>query len=132
MKRVIEFLRKTGVYFLATMDDDQPRVRPFGTANLYDGKLYIQTGRNKPAGKQIKNNPKVELCAFIDGVTLRITGELAEDNSREAMENMVMEYPSLSRLYGGNMDEIMLLYFTKGTVRFSYFDRKKKEEVFEI
>lgn len=84
MKRVFEFLKSAGTYYLATVEGDQPRVRPFGTALIFEGKLYIQTGKVKPVAKQIEANPKVEICAFKDGVWLRVSGELVEDDRVEA------------------------------------------------
>ena len=79
MEKICKFLKEAGVYYLATVEGDQPRVRPFGTALLYEGKLYIQTGKVKPVSKQLAANPKAEICAFKDGVWLRIAGELVND-----------------------------------------------------
>ena len=76
MKEVQEFLKECGIYYLATVEEDQPRVRPFGTAEIFEDKLYIQTGKKKEVSKQIEKNPKVELCAFKDGKWLRVTIEL--------------------------------------------------------
>ena len=84
MKKVFDFLKEVGTYFLATDDDGQPRVRPFGSVNIYDGKLYIQTGKKKDVSKQIHKNPKAEICAFKDGKWLRLTCELIEDERVEA------------------------------------------------
>ena len=67
MERVCKFLKEAGVYYLATVEGNQPRVRPFGTAHIFEGNLYIQTGKVKPVSKQIAKNPKAELCAFKDG-----------------------------------------------------------------
>ena len=80
--KVCEFLDKTQTYYLATVEGDQPRVRPFGTALVYDGKLYIQTGKVKPVSKQLAINPKAEICAFdgSTGVWLRVAGELINGN----------------------------------------------------
>ena len=84
MKRVCEFLKNAGVYYLATVEGDQPRVRPFGTAHIFEDKLYIQTGKVKPTSKQLLANPKAEICAFKDGVWLRVAGELVEYDRLEA------------------------------------------------
>ncbi len=67
MKEVQEFLKECGVYFLATSEDNIPHVRPFGTAEIFENKLYIQTGKKKDVSKQIAKNPNVELCAYKDG-----------------------------------------------------------------
>ena len=89
MERICNFLKEAGVYYLATMDGDQPRVRPFGTAIIFEGKLYIQTGKVKPVSKQLAANPKAEICAFKDGVWLRVAGELVEDDRVEAKKAML-------------------------------------------
>jgi len=80
MERAVRFLKEAGVYYLATAEGNQPRVRPFGTANVFEGKLYIQTGKVKDVSKQLHANPKAEICAFKDGKWLRIAGELVEDD----------------------------------------------------
>ena len=82
VERVARFLQEAGTYYLATTEGDQPRVRPFGTAHLFEGKLYIQTGKVKPVSHQILANPKVEICAFMNGEWIRVAGELAEDDRR--------------------------------------------------
>ena len=82
MERVYNFLKDAGTYFLATVDKDQPRVRPFGTVNIFEGKLYIQTGKVKDVSKQIHKNPKVEVSAFLNGQWIRLSGELVEDDRR--------------------------------------------------
>ena len=91
MERVCEFLKSAGVYYLATVEGDQPRVRPFGTAHIFEGKLYIQTGKAKPVSKQLLANPKAELCAFKDGAWIRITGEFVEDERVEMQIEEIME-----------------------------------------
>ena len=80
MERVCKFLKDAGVYYLATVEGDQPRVRPFGTAHIFEGRLYIQTGKGKPCSKQIRENPKVEICAFHNGTWIRVAGELMYKN----------------------------------------------------
>ena len=92
MERVCNFLKEAGVYYLATVEGDQPRVRPFGTVNIFDGKLYIQTGKVKPVSKQLAANPKAEICAFKDGVWLRVAGELVNDDRIEAKKSMLDAY----------------------------------------
>ena len=102
MKRVADFLKEAGTYYLATIEGDQPRVRPFGTANVFEGKLYIQTGKVKEVSKQIHANPKVELCAFLNGEWLRLSGELVEDDRIEAKKAMLDAYPELRGMYSEN------------------------------
>ena len=93
MEKICQFLKDAGTYYLATAEGDQPRVRPFGTAHIFENKLYIQTGKVKPVAKQILANPKVELCAFKDGVWLRVAGELALDDRVEAKKSMLEKSP---------------------------------------
>ena len=121
MQEVYEFLKNAETYFLATMDGDQPRVRPFGSVDVFDGKLYIQTGKVKAVAKQIAANPKVELCAFKDGRWLRITGELVEDDRREAKKHMLDSYPVLRRMYSEDDGNTLVLYFKNATAVFSSF-----------
>ncbi|MCR4689867.1 MAG: pyridoxamine 5'-phosphate oxidase family protein [Lachnospiraceae bacterium] len=121
MESVVKFLKEAEVYYLATTDGDQPRVRPFGTAHIFEGKLYIQTGKVKDVSRQIHANPKVEICAFKNGEWLRVAGELAEDNRREAKQSMLDAYPSLQNMYSADDDNTEVLYFTKATATFSSF-----------
>ena len=99
MERVCKFLKDAETYYLATVEGDQPRVRPFGTAHIFEGRLYIQTGKVKPVSHQIKANPKVELCAFKDGVWLRDAVELVEDDRFEAKKSMLDAYTELLSMY---------------------------------
>ncbi len=121
MQRVVDFLKSAGTYYLATAEGDQPRVRPFGTAHLFEGKLYIQTGKAKPVSKQIAANPKVEVCAFKDGKWLRICGELVEDDRVEARKSMLDAYPELRSMYDENDGNTQVLYFKNATATFSSF-----------
>ena len=121
LERICQFLKDAGVYYLATAEGDQPRVRPFGTAHIFEGRLYIQTGRRKPVSHQLAANPKAELCAFKDGVWLRLAGELAEDERYEARKSMLDAYPDLRSMYDENDGNTQVLYFTSGTATFSSF-----------
>ena len=121
MQEVYEFLKKCGTYYLATVENDQPRVRPFGTIEIFEGKLYIQTGKVKPVSKQLAANPKAELCAFKDGVWLRLAGELVEDDRVEAKKSMLDAYPSLRSMYNENDGNTQVLYFRNATATFSSF-----------
>ena len=111
MERVCRFLKDAGVYYLATVEGDQPRVRPFGTAHIFEGKLYIQTGKVKPTSRQIMANPKVEICAFHQGTWIRIAGELIEDDRVEAKKSMLDAYPNLRGMYNENDGNTQVLYF---------------------
>ena len=121
MKRVYDYLRAADTYYLATVEGDQPRVRPFGTINIFEEKLYIQTGKIKPVSKQIATNPKVEICACKDGTWLRVTGELVEDDRVEARKAMLDAYPNLRGMYDENDGNTQVLYFKGATATFSSF-----------
>ena len=130
MKRVCEFLKNAGVYYLATVEGDQPRVRPFGMAHIFEDKLYIQTGKVKPTSKQLLANPKAEICAFKDGAWLRVAGELVEDDRVEARKSMLDSYPSLRNMYDENDGNTQVFYFKNATATFSAFG--KEPEVVEF
>lgn len=121
MERVYEFLKNCGTYYLATVEGNQPRVRPFGTVDIFEGKLYIQTGKVKDVSKQIKANPKVEICAFADGKWLRVSGKLVNDDRVEVKEHMLNEYPELKAIYSPEDDNTEVLYFEDATATFSSF-----------
>jgi len=130
MERICSFLKEAGVYYLATVEGDQPRVRPFGTAHIFEGKLYIQTGKVKPVSKQLAVNPKAEICAFKNGEWLRIAGELVEDDRVEAKKSMLDVYENLRSMYDENDDNTQVLYFKSGVATFSAFG--KADEVVEF
>jgi len=121
MNEVYEFLKKCGTYYLATVEGDQPRVRPFGTVDLFEGKLYIQTGKSKATSKQLQINPKVEICAFIDGTWLRLAGTLVRDDRIEAKKHMLDQYPSLRSMYSEEDDNTEVLYFRDAVATFDSF-----------
>lgn len=121
MERVCEFLKTAGVYYLATVEGDQPRVRPFGTAHIFEGKLYIQTGKVKPTSRQLLANPKAEICAFHNGVWVRIAGELVEDDRVEAKKSMLDAYPNLRGMYDENDGNTQVFYFRNATATFASF-----------
>ena len=121
MKRVHDFLKKAEVYYLATVEGDQPRVRPFGTVNMFEGKLYIQTGKIKPTSRQLAANPKAELCAFCDGAWIRIACELVEDDRVEARKSMLDAYPNLRRMYDENDGNTQVLYMKNAVATISSF-----------
>lgn len=111
MKEVYEFLKKCGTYYIATVEGDQPRVRPFGTVDIFEGKLYIQTGKVKEVSKQLQANPKAEICAFTDGRWLRVAGKLIRDDRIEAKKHMLDNYPGLQTRYSAEDDNTEVLYF---------------------
>ena len=121
IEKVYQYLKDTNTYFLATLDGDQPRVRPFGTALLYDGRLYIQTGKIKPVSHQIALQPKVEICACKGASWLRIAGELVNDDRREVKEAMLEKMPSLKAMYSADDGNMQMLYLKNATATFSSF-----------
>ena len=121
MERVYRFLKDADTYYLATAEGDQPRVRPFGTVLLFEGRLYIQTGRVKAVSRQLKANPKAELCAFRDGKWLRVSAELVEDDRVEPRRAMLDAYSSLRALYDENDGNTQVFYLRGATAVFSSF-----------
>ncbi len=99
MEEIYDFLKACGDYFLATCDDGQPRVRPFGTVNIFNGRLYIQTGKSKSVSRQLHKNPKLEICAMKDGKWLRVEATAVEDDDRAARVSMLDAYPALQAMY---------------------------------
>lgn len=126
MQEVYEFLKNCGTYYLATVEGDQPRVRPFGTVDLFEGKLYIQTGKSKPVSRQLQANPKAELCAFTGGKWLRVAGTLVRDDRVAAKAHMLDAYPSLKGMYSAEDDNTEVLYFKDATATFSSFTEAPK------
>lgn len=127
MEEVFEFLKKCGTYYLATVEGDQPRVRPFGTVNMFDGKLYIQTGKVKPTSHQLHTNPKAEICAFADGQWIRVACRLVADERREAKKSMLDAYPHLRGMYSEDDANTEVFYMTDATATFSSFGGATKE-----
>ena len=121
MQEVYEFLKKCGTYYLATVEGDQPHVRPFGTVNLFEGKLYIQTGKVKAVSKEMAANPKVELCAFDGETWLRVSATAVEDDRVEARQDMLDHYPELQSMYAAGDGNTQVLALTDATATFSAF-----------
>ena len=130
MERVVKFLKDAGTYYLATVDGDKARVRPFGTVNVFEGKLYIQTGKSKDVSKQIHANPNVEICAFMNGDWLRVSGQLIEDDNREARKSMLDAYPNLRGMYSEDDGNTEVFYLKDATVTFSSFTKAPETVTF--
>jgi len=126
MQEVYDFLKKCKTYYLATVEGDQPRVRPFGTVDIFEGKLYIQTGKVKNVSKQLQANPKAEICACADGKWLRVTGKLIRDDRVEAKKHMLDNYPHLKNRYSAEDDNTEVLYFKDATATFYSFTSEPK------
>lgn len=127
IERVCRFLDAAKTYYLATVEGDQPRVRPFGTALVYEDRLYIQTGKAKSVSRQIAANPKVELCAFQGGQWLRVAGELVNDDRREPKVAMLDKYPTLKAMYSPDDDNTQVLYFKDAVATFASFTSAPEE-----
>jgi uncharacterized pyridoxamine 5'-phosphate oxidase family protein len=126
MQEVYDFLKKCNIYYLATVEGDQPRVRPFGTVDLFDGKLYIQTGKSKDVSKQIAANPKIEICAFDGEKWIRIRADAADDDRREAKQHMLDAYPQLRDRYSADDGNTQVLYLKNAVATISSFTEEPK------
>ena len=121
IEKVHKFLKDAGTYYLATVDGDQPRVRPFGTAHIFENRLYIQSGKVKDVAKQLEKNGKVEICCFDGTRWLRLSGTLVADDRLEAKQSMLDAYPSLQKMYKADDGNTIVYYFTEATAVFSSF-----------
>ena len=126
MNEIFEFIKKCGVYYLATVENGQPRNRPLGTINIFEDKLYIQTGKSKAVSRQIAANPKVELCCLNGTEWLRLSGELVSDERREAKEALLSNYPELKQMYSPDDPDTEVLYFKNATATISSFSAPPK------
>ena len=127
MEEVHQFLKSCGYYFIATEDGNQPRVRPFGTAEIFEDHLYIQTGKGKDVFAQIQANPKVEICAFKEGQWLRLAGELVLDDRIEPKKDMLDKNPDLRHMYDENDDKTAVFYFKNAKATFNSFSGEPRE-----
>ena len=126
MQEVYEFLKDCGTYYLATVEGDQPRVRPFGTIDIFEDKLYIQTGKVKDVSKEMQANPKVEICAFDGQKWIRVAGEVVRDDRVEPKKHMLDSYPNLQALYRADDDNTEVLYLKNATATISSFTEEPK------
>lgn len=121
MQEVYEFLKTCKTYYLATCEGDQPRVRPFGTVDVFENRLYIQTGLSKAVAQQMLTNPKIEICGFQDGNWLRVSAEAVLDSRREAKVHMLDQYPHLKARYDPDDSNTAVFYLKNATATFSSF-----------
>ena len=124
MERICNFLKEAGTYYLATDDKGQPRVRPFGTIDIYNGKLYIQTGRKKDCYRQMKANPKIEICAFLNGDWIRVMAEAVESEDIEAEKHMLDAYPSIGNMYKAGDGNNVVFSLENGSAVISSFTKE--------
>ena len=127
MQEVVDFLKKAGTYYLATAEGNQPRVRPFGTAHVFEGKLYIQTGKSKPCAQQMIANPKIEICAMVEGSWIRIAATAVTDDRIEAKQSMLDAYPMLKDRYKAEDENTHVLYLKDATAKIESFGGEPKE-----
>jgi uncharacterized pyridoxamine 5'-phosphate oxidase family protein len=121
MQEVYEFLKKCGTYYLATVEGDQPRVRPFGTVHIFEDKLYIQTGKSKDVSKQIRKNNKIEICAMDGGEWIRVQALAVEDDRVKAKQSMLDAYPNLKSRYSATDDNTQVLYLKNAVATIASF-----------
>jgi uncharacterized pyridoxamine 5'-phosphate oxidase family protein len=126
MQEVYDFLKKCNTYYLATVEGDQARVRPFGTIDLFEGKLYIQTGKSKDVSKQIAANPKIEICAFDGEKWIRVQADAVNDDRREAKQHMLDAYPMLKDRYSADDDNTQVLYLKNAVATIASFAGEAK------
>lgn len=126
MKEVQEFLKKTGVYYFATIHGDQPEVRPFGVATLFEGRLYIETGRRKEVYQELKANPKAAICAFDGKTWLRVDATFVEDRRVEAEQAVLDDNPDLKSMYKAGDGNTAVFYLKDATATFSSFTSAPK------
>ena len=126
MEEVYEFLKKCGTFYLATEEGDKPRVRPFGVVNIFEGKLYIQTGKVKKVSKQMQINPNVEISGMADGKWIRLEGEVVRDDRYEAKFDMLENNPELKSMYSAEDDNTEVLYFKNAKATICSFTEEPK------
>lgn len=126
MEEVFEFLKKCGTFYLATEEGNQPRVRPFGVVNIFEGKLYIQTGKSKKVSKQMNINSNVEICGFSEGRWVRLAGKVVSDNRYEAKASMLDANPILKNMYSADDDNTEVLFFENAKATFYSFTEEPR------
>ena len=126
MEEVLEFLKKCGVFYLATVDGNKPRVRPFGAVNIFEGKLYIQTGKVKNVSKQMQENSNVEISGMAEGKWIRLEGNVVRDDRREAKVSMLDANPELKGMYSADDDNTEVLYFENAKATICSFTEAPK------
>lgn len=127
MQEIFEFLKKCGTFYIATEDGDKPRVRPFGALNIFEGKLYIQTGKSKNVSKQMQINSNIEICGFVDGKWIRVEGQVVRDDRREAKLSMLDANPMLKNMYSADDDNTEVLYIKNGKATIYSFTDEARE-----
>ena len=132
LETVKNYLQECKTFYVATVDGDQPRVRPFGVAEVYNGRLYIMTGKKKDVFKQMVANPKFEITAVKpSGVEwIRVSGRLVSDDDVKAKEFLLDKNPSLKGMYSATDDNMAILYIVDGEARLCSFMGVEKKVKF--
>ena len=126
MEEVYEFIKDCGYFFIATVDGDKPKVRPFGAINIFENKLYIQTGKRKKVSHQMQSNPNIEICALKDNKWIRLEGKVVRDDRIEAKQSLLDAYPELKGMYSADDDNTDVLYFENAKATFYSFTDKPR------
>jgi len=131
LTKIYDFLHEAKRFFVATVDKDKPRVRPFGSYMIYDGKLYFSTADTKPFWRQIIENPNIEICACDgEGGWLRIEAKANPDRRKVVKEAMLRQNPRLQQIYEAHGKHVALFYITNATAAFE--NLKGEKEVFKF
>lgn len=121
MQEIYDFLKKCRTYYLATMEGDQPRVRPFGSVNVYEGRLYFQTGKGKDVAGQIIENPKIEICAYDGDRWIRVRAVAIEDDRFVAKKYILDAHPSLRERFSADESNTKVFYLKDAAATISSF-----------
>jgi len=126
MREVLEYLKECGVFYIATDEQGQPRVRPFGVVADFEGKLYISTNNQKDVFKQMQENPKIEISGMKNDTWIRVEATVVRDNRKEAREKMLADNPSLEKMYAADDGKMEVLYLQNATATISSFFNEPK------
>jgi len=126
MREVLEYLKECGVFYVATNEQGQPRVRPFGVVADFEDKLYISTNNQKDVFKQMQENPRIEICGMKNGTWIRVEAIVVRDNRKEAREKMLADNPSLEEMYAADDGKMEVLYLQNTTATISSFTDEPK------
>ncbi len=131
LQEIKDYLAECRVFYLATVDGDQPRVRPFGVSEIYNGRLYLMSGKSKEVFKQLVANPKFELSATkANGAEwIRVSGRLVNDDDVVMKQYLLDQNPELKQLYKAD-DNMAAMYITDGEARFFSFNEPERRVKF--
>ncbi|QNU68595.1 pyridoxamine 5'-phosphate oxidase family protein [Ruminiclostridium herbifermentans] len=123
MDEVVKFLEENPVFYIATVDGDTPKVRPFGFFLKHQQKLYFGVGNQKETFKQLQKNPKFEISTTSkDNTWLRLSGNAVFETSEELLEKAFERNPNLKALYSKeNGPRLELFYIENAKAEFLNF-----------